>query len=149
MSLKEWARNGWLTEHKTSPQEIADLLRVADRDLADCQAHGLSPDWHLNIAYNAALQSATAALAASGYRVSREAHHYRVIQSLSLTIGADKNLVNQLDQFRKKRNISDYERAGLVSEQEADEMETLARRLRKSVEEWLRAGRPELLKHHR
>jgi hypothetical protein len=103
----------------------------------------------LNIAYNAALQSATAALAASGYRVSREAHHYRVIQSLSFTIGADKNLVNQLDQFRKKRNISDYERAGLVSEQEADEMETLARRLRKSVEGWLRASRPELLKHHR
>ena len=146
MSLKDWARNGWLAEHKTSPQEIADLLRVADRDLADCQAKGLSPDWHLNIAYNAALQLATAALAAGGYRSVREAHHYRVIQSLALTMGADKNLIQRLDQFRKKRNISDYERAGLVSEQEAEEMETLARDLRKKVAAWLKANHPQLLK---
>ena len=149
MSLKDWARNGWLTEHKTGPQEIADLLQVADRDLADCKTEGLSPDWGLNIAYNAALQSATAALAASGYRSSREAHHYRVVQSLAFTIGADKELVNQLDQFRKKRNLSDYKRAGLVSEQEVDEMEALAKRLRKRVKAWLRTEHPELLKRHK
>lgn len=149
MSLKDWARNGWLTEHKTSPQEIADLLRVADRDLADCQAEGLSPDWHLNIAYNAALQLATAALAASRYRASREAHHYRVVQSLAFTIGADQGLIRQLDQFRKKRNLSDYERAGLVSEQEAEEMESLARDLRKRVQEWLKTTHPNLLKETR
>ena len=146
MSLKNWARNGWLTEHKTSSQEISDLLRVADRDLADCQAEGLSPDWHLNIAYNAALQLATAALAASGYRSSREAHHYRIIQSLELTIRIDKGLIQRLDQFRKKRNISDYERAGLVSEQEAGEMEILARDLRKKVGEWLKTNHPHLMK---
>ncbi len=146
MSLKDWARNGWLAEHKTSHQEIADLLRVADRDLADCQAKGLSPDWHLNIAYNAALQSATAALAASGYRSAREAHHYRVIQSLAITIGVDKGLIQRMDQFRKKRNISDYERAGLVSEREAEEMETLARDLRKKVAEWFKTNHPHLVK---
>ncbi len=146
MSLKDWARNGWLTEHKTSPREIADLLRVVDRDLADCRVKGLSPDWHLNIAYNAALQLATAALAAGGYRSAREAHHYRVIQSLGLTINLDKGLIQRLDQFRKKRNLSDYERAGLVSEQEADEMEALARDLRKQMEEWLKANHPQLLK---
>jgi len=70
---------------------------VADHDLADCQAEGLSPDWHLSIAYNAALQLATAALAASGCRSYREAHHYRVIQSRGLTIGADQGLICQLD----------------------------------------------------
>jgi hypothetical protein len=48
----------------------------------------LSPDWRLNIAYNAALQAATAALAAAGYRASREAHHCRAIQSLAFTIGS-------------------------------------------------------------
>ena len=41
MSLNDWARkHGWLTEHKTSRQEIADLLGVADRDLADCAVKG-------------------------------------------------------------------------------------------------------------
>ena len=62
MSLKDWLKNGWLVEHKTSPQEITDLLGVMDRDLADCETPGLSPDWRLNIAYNAALQAATALL---------------------------------------------------------------------------------------
>jgi len=77
VSLKEWSRSGWLIEHKTSRQEIIDLLSIADRDIADCQISTLSPDWRLNIAYNSALLSATTALAASGYRASREMHHYR------------------------------------------------------------------------
>ena len=85
MSLQDWLRSGWLIEHQTSRQEISDLLGMADRDLAQCRTPHLSPDWQLNIAYNAALQAATAALAASGYRAARDAHHYRVIQSLALT----------------------------------------------------------------
>ena len=56
MSLKDWLKKGWLVEHQASQQEIADLLTVAERDMADCRAEGLSPDWRLNIAYNAALQ---------------------------------------------------------------------------------------------
>ncbi len=80
MSLQNWLNNGWLTKHRTSSQEITALLAVADRDLSDCRTSGLSQDWQLNIAYNAALQTATAALAASGYHAVREAHHYRVIQ---------------------------------------------------------------------
>ena len=42
MSLKNWRDNGWLTDHKTSPQEISDLLSVAERDLRDSSASGLS-----------------------------------------------------------------------------------------------------------
>jgi hypothetical protein len=115
MSLQEWLKNGWLVEHKPSREEIADLLAVADRDLHDCQAEGISADWRLNIAYNAALQLATIALAASGYRAAREAHHYRTIHSLALTVGLEKLAVAKLDKFRTKRNISDYERAFMTS----------------------------------
>jgi hypothetical protein len=94
VSLSDWERSGWLLPHRTSPREIADLLGVVERDLADSQTAGLSTDWRLNIAYNAALQAATAALAASGYRASRDQHHYRVIQSLELTIGAERKVVS-------------------------------------------------------
>ena len=145
MSLKDWLKNGWLVEHKTSPAEIADLLGVIGRDLADCETSGRSPDWRLNIAYNAALQAATAALAASGYRAAREAHHYRVIQSLAYTIGANRKLITQLDRFRKKRNIDEYDRAGTVSDQEAGEMVVLAKTLRDEVYTWLRTYYPELM----
>ncbi len=145
VSLQDWQRNGWLVEHRTSQKEIANLLGMADRDLAQCQTPQLSPDWQLSIAYNAALQAAIAALAATGYRASREAQHYRVIQSLAYTIKADARLVTQLDKFRKKRNISDYERAGAVSKQEAKEMFVLAKHLRNEVEKWLRSNYPKLL----
>jgi hypothetical protein len=145
MSLAEWARYSWLVNHEPSAQEIAELLGIADRDLRDCEQTRLSADWRLAIAYNAALQTATAALAASGYRAAREMQHFRVVQSLAFTLGAETTLIAQLDQFRKKRNISDYERAGAVSEKEAGEMATLAKGLRQRVEAWLRAKHPELM----
>ncbi len=145
MNLHDWLRLGWVTEHQTSPQEISDLLAVATRDLRDCRTPGLSPDWRLNIAYNAALQMAAAALAASGYRAAREMHHYRVIQSLGLTIAAPSTIVDQMDGFRRKRNMGGYERAGLVSEQEAEEMIALAEGLKCSVVSWLEDNHPDLL----
>ena len=137
MSLQSWLRNGWLSKHLSSRQEISGLLTIVDRDLAECKISGLSPDWRLNIAYNAALQAATIALAATGYRATRESHHYRIIQSLAYTIGADSKVILQFDRFRKKRNIAKYELAGTVSEQEADEMVILAKHLRTLVQDWL------------
>jgi len=137
VSLGDWEKNGWLRQHQTSRNEIADLFAVADRDLADCQVYQVSADWRLNIAYNAALQLATAALAAAGYRAAREAHHYRVIQSLAFTIGADAALVARFDQLRKKRNLGEYERAGMVSDHEAEEMLALAIELKKKIGDWL------------
>ena len=146
MSLENWLSNGWLTEHESSRQEIGDLLAIAERDLEQALTPGLSPDWRLNIAYNAALQTAVAALAAVGYRAGRDNKHYRVIQSLAFTIGLDSDLVLLFDQFRKKRNISDYERAGMVSDQEADEMYELANNLYSQVRDWLTAEYPNLVK---
>jgi hypothetical protein len=45
VSLQDWLKFGWLKEHKTSRQEIADLLAVADRDLEACQTPALIPDF--------------------------------------------------------------------------------------------------------
>lgn len=144
MSFEAWLKDGWVRPHKTSPQEIEELFSIVDRDLKNCRTLGLSNDWRLNIAYNAALQASKIALAASGYRASREAQHYRTIQSLALTIGADKALVKELDAFRKKRNISDYEQADLVSDHEVDEIIDLAEQLREEVVHWLEKNHPHL-----
>ena len=146
MSLQEWVGYGWLTEHKTSKQETAELLAVADRELADCEATGLSVDGRFRCAYNAALQAARAALTACGYRTRRgDSPHRHAIQSLAHTIGAGSDLVDQFDKFRTKRHIGDYERTGVVSEQETEEMVELAHALRERVEKWIRTERPELM----
>lgn len=33
MSLKDWHKFGWLKPHKTSFQELSNLLAIADRDI--------------------------------------------------------------------------------------------------------------------
>ena len=145
MSLQSWLQSGWLIEHKTSKQEIGNLMGIADRDLAASRSAELPADWRFAIAYNAALQAANAALAAAGFRASRDSHHFRVIQSLEFTINPGAKLVTTLDAFRKKRNISSYDLAGGISDKEADEMFDLAAKLRSEIERWLRSAHPELL----
>ena len=144
MSLSEWLKNGWLIEHRTSRQEVEHLFRLVDRDLTDCRNPSLSLDWRFNIAYNAALQCAKAALAAAGYRAAKDAHHYRVIQSLKFTLRTEDKIVKKLDAFRKKRNVSEYNHAGAVTAIELDEISVLAGNLRKSVETWIAAEYPGL-----
>lgn len=145
MSLADWLKNSWLVEHESGAEEIAALLAIVERDLANATLAGLSDDWKLNIAYNAGLQAATAALAAAGYRAAREQHHYRTIQSLALTIGWPVAKIDRFDRYRKKRNIGGYEVAGVVSALEAREMHELASGLRDDVVAWLRKRHPRLL----
>lgn len=145
MSLEDWLANRLIEIHRPSVLEIAELLRICARDLEKSRISELGPDWQLSIAYNAALQAAIAALAASGYRAKKEGHHYRVIQSLAYTIKAEPALIKQLDKFRQKRNISDYERAGMVTEQEVGAMILLAGELRNMVTFWLKKNHPELI----
>jgi hypothetical protein len=66
VSLSDWLANRWIVSHEPSREEIADLFAVVDRDLKDAAVPRLSADWRLGIAYNAALQLATLALAGGG-----------------------------------------------------------------------------------
>lgn len=147
MTLKDWEeRNKWLVPHRSTKREIADMLAVGDRNLRDSRVEGLSADARLGHAYSAALQFASAALAASGYRPARGGdHHVRVIQALALTINWDDASIETLDAFRKKRNVSAYERAGQISDGTAREAATLAVRLRSDVVAWLRKNHSELV----
>jgi len=145
MSLQDLLNEGRLTTHKTSKQEITRLLALFDRDIADAQIKNLSGGRRFATAYNAALMVSTAALAASGYRTSTEGHHYWTIQSLAFTLQLDAKTITKFNKFRQKRNISDYERTGMVSEQEVKEMITLAKKLRAVLVDWLKKEHPELI----
>jgi hypothetical protein len=143
--LNDWVENRWLVRHQATEEEIADLLYIVDRDIKTARTPGVHPDWRLSIAWNAVLQAANAALAAAGYRAEREGHHYRAVQSLELTIGAEPGLVRQLDGYRKKRNVGDYQKAGMVTDAEADELVALAEEIATRVRAWLKSTHPELL----
>ena len=145
MSLREWLANRWLVEHEPSREEIADLFAVVDRDLKDAAVPRLSADWRLGISYNAALQLATLALAAEGYRPGRERAHERAILALRDTVGIAGETVDVLDTVRRKRNQISYEHAGTTSDREAEEFYKTVRSLRAAVVRWLTKRHPALL----
>ncbi|MEW6263159.1 MAG: hypothetical protein AB1641_08775 [Thermodesulfobacteriota bacterium] len=105
MTLRQWAENGWLEPHVTSPQEIANLLAMVNRDLTDAGS-GISPDWRFGIAYNAALKLCAILLYVEGYRAVRTLHHYRTIQALPLILGPEhRSDADYLDACRKKETL--------------------------------------------
>ncbi len=101
MSLQSWLENSWLRRHKTGKKEIADLLKIVDRDLKDADGV-ISHDWRFGIAYNAALKLCTILLNAEGYRPEKTLQHYRTIQALPLILGknrrADADYLNACSQ---------------------------------------------------
>jgi hypothetical protein len=49
MSLADWSKNGWLRPHKSSKEEITNLIEIVERNLKDASAKGLSDDWKFSI----------------------------------------------------------------------------------------------------
>jgi hypothetical protein len=145
MSLESWLNNGWLRAHKTSPQEIKDLLEIVERDLKDAGGD-ISADWRFGIAYNAALKLCTILVFASGFRPEKTLQHSRTIQALSLVLGpARQPDVDYLDTCRSRRNTIEYDHAGGVTTNNADELIDFVNEQRVDVVEWLRQNHPELL----
>ncbi len=146
MTLSKWVEYGWLRQHKTTRQEIADLLGIVDRDLSDAQTGRISTDWQFGIAYNAALKLCTILLYAEGYRAGQGLQHYRTIQALPLILGSNREVdAAYLDTCRVKRNTVEYDRIGATSDSEALELIEFVRDLRAEVVMWLQANYSELL----
>jgi len=137
MSFERYLEHHWIRRPETSPQELAELLAIADRDIDQSQTPGLGPEWRFEIAYNAALQLATAALAAAGFQAERQNKHQRTIECLAFAIGLDRDDVDLFDICRRKRHTNVYEQVGAISNHEASEMIAFAIRLRTQVQTWL------------
>ena len=145
MSLNQWVDNGWLRRHKTSQEEIENLVMIIDRDLKDAKG-GISDDWRFGIAYNAALKLCTILLYAEGFKAEKTLQHYRTIQALPLILGKKRNAdAVYLDSCRSKRNIVEYDYVGGVTGHDADELIEFVKELKADVLEWLNNNHPELV----
>lgn len=144
MTLKDWENNGWLIPQASTPNEIVDLLKAVDRDLADVK-HGLSADTRFFIAYTAALRLCAMLLRVSGYRAARNEHHFRTIMAMPLILGSNRNNdADYLNTCRKKRNKGEYYLAGAISDQEADTLYNFATAFRADVVKWFNANYPDI-----
>jgi hypothetical protein len=145
MSLQRLLAEGRLRRQPSSSGEVADLFSVAERDLSDAQVTGVSDDRRFATAYNAALQLATIALRAEGYRTAGVAHHRTTISTLPMVIGPDlTTTADYLDACRSKRNTVDYDGIGIATAADVLELIDEAMRLREYVEGWLSEHHPEL-----
>ncbi len=148
MTFQKWLDEGRLRPHRSSAKEIAELLRVVDRDIADAGLLALSPDRRFTTAYNAALQLSTISLRASGYRTSGAAHHWITFQVLPEIMGESQSeRADYFDHCRAKRNLADYDQAGGISEADVDELLDEVTRLRIDVLDWLAQNHADLTRH--
>ena len=147
MSLQQWLENSWLIEAERSAQEIANRLRIADRELADASLEGLSPDGRFEHAYAAVRTLCQVALHAAGYTVPKgQRQHERSIESLKLTLGGPwTEHADYFDVCRRQRHQSMYEKCGVTQSKDADELLETARELRGAVQEWLQRNHADLL----
>jgi hypothetical protein len=145
MSLQQWLENGWLRRHQTSKREIANLLKIIDRDLKDAEG-GISEDWRFGIAYNAALKLCTILLYGEGYRPEKNLQHYRTLQALPLILGKGRKAdAEYLETCRSKRNIVEYDYVGAATDRDVIELIEFVRELKSSVTTWLKENHPELI----
>jgi hypothetical protein len=145
VSLADWLASRWIVAHEPTVDEISDLFALVDRSLRDAAIPQLSADGQLAMSHNAALQLATLALGAEGFRLGRERAHERAILSLRDTAEVDPKTVDLLDAVRRKRNQITYEHAGATSVAEAQELHKVVTSLRRDVVRWLKRKHPALV----
>jgi hypothetical protein len=146
MSLENWLRSGYLSSHQATVAEVQKLFGLVDRELSDAAVQGLSADGRFMHAYDAALQLCKLALHVSGYEVGKmKGHHAYTINSLEFTVGRQASEITYLSTCSTKRHQSLYDSAGVVSEQDAQDLLQTGSQLRAEVLRWLRATYPKLL----
>src|SRR4030042_4159178 len=138
MNLKNLLNQGRLRQHKTSKKEIENLIALARRDIKDSKVKELSSDRRFACAYNAVLQLATLFLYCKGYEPEGTGHHFIVFQAMKIIMGNNYHkLVDYFDSCRSKRNITDYDYAGAISDSEAKELIKEAERFLEVTIDWL------------
>ena len=123
-----------LHHEPTSREEIANLLRLVERDLAQAEIKDLYPDGRFAFAYNAALQLATAFLRVQHIRIGARSHHARTFRELKRLLPPEQHrFALDFDRARRKRNTLMYDQAGAISDYEVQEFITEVKEFR----EWL------------
>jgi hypothetical protein len=146
MNFETWLAEGRLRAHKTTKEEIHDLLGLAQRDLSDASGQGLSSDRRFLFAYDAALTLATIPLYCAGFETHGKGHHWLTFRVLPDVMGMEfTEIAEYFDLCRTKRNVGTYDRGGQISGTEVEELLAEVRGFHGLVEDWLRLNHSDLI----
>ena len=148
MNSRDWLASGDLEQRPTTRSEIARLLHLARRNVADAGVEALSLDRRFNTAYEAAYALATVVLRASGYRVkgSSSRHHWLTFTLLPELMGPEAESRSRYYQScRRKRHQATYERAGVATPAELHDLLADVSAFHHEVLAWLHEHHRDLL----
>ena len=147
VNLKKYVTKGYIVSTPTDKEEIARLIRLAERDISESAEKCHETDWQFAIAYNAALQLATIALRASGYRATTKVGHHWITFTILPDILGDKFIKEAyyFNECRTKRNTTEYCDVGTISQDEAQKLIHEVIAFKKKINSWLKTHHPTLL----
>ena len=120
MHYQELLKERKIKTHQASPEEIKDIIEIADRDLSFAkEAMSHNWDWAFTIACNAALSASRAYMFKRGYRPSAAESHKTVWHFMLLSLSEEHHeRIHFFNRMRVKRNKNIYDHAGIISETE-------------------------------
>ena len=124
--------------------ELDKLRSIVSRSLKDAAAPGLSTDARFIMAYDAARTMALIIVRAAGYRPKMTGGHHNTFVALETAAPAFATQSAYFDGCRIKRNASEYDAAGGVSETEAGGLFETARQFAIEAEAWIKTHHPHL-----
>ena len=124
--------------------ELDNLRSIVARNLKDVESAGLSADARFIMAYDAARTLSLLVVRATGYRPRTVGAHYNTFLALETADPAFRALSAYFDGCRMKRNRSEYDFAGGVSDTDAKGLLTAVRQFAIDAEGWIKARHPHL-----
>lgn len=118
MNLEGLLSEKKLVEHRPTEKQIRDLFELVERDIKDSEIQALSVDRQFMSLYSAGQLLATIVLHIKGYRTRGEAHHHTTFEAAKALLPKEAGTLDYFDRCRILRNKSEYERSGIVSENE-------------------------------
>jgi hypothetical protein len=133
-----------VTALPSSKAELDNLRSIVARSLKDVESTGLSADARFILAYDAARTLSLLVVRAAGYRPRTVGAHYITFLALEKADPAFARLSAYFDGCRMKRNASEYDFAGGVSDTDAEGLVTAVRQFAVEAEAWISARYPQL-----
>jgi hypothetical protein len=133
-----------VTPLPATKQELDNLRSLVARSLSDVSAPGLSVDARFVMAYDAARTLSLMIVRASGYRPRSAGAHYHTFAALEAADPAFVAISAYFDGCRIKRNVSEYEFAGGVTDTDAVGLLQAVKQFAIDAEAWIKAHHPPL-----
>jgi hypothetical protein len=144
MSWTKLLASKTVTPLPATKAELDKLRSLVERSLKDVAATGLSTDMRFILSYDAARTLSLMIVRAAGYRPKTVGGHYNTFLALEAADPTFAALSTYFDGCRIKRNASEYDFAGGVTDTDADGLLNAVKQFAIDAEAWIKANHPPL-----